>query len=394
SERLDGSNKYRCDHCRSLQPALKRFLLSRVPPLLSIHLKRFDFSGGGGGYGGGGSKLSHHVAFPLLLDLAPYLTRALKDFYVDGNVKGRLFAVVVHQGHSLHSGHYYAFVRSLQDNGNGNSNGNSNGNGNGNGNSSCNDWFCMNDSYVRPVEEREVLKANAYMLFYSVVATENTLLPPPLSPSPSPSPSPHVSPPPPSLPPSFPPAFIGPAPPPLPPPPPCPSMLSTVEEEGKEGGRQASTLPFSSPPAGVAATAVEREAPAAVRQTLLSGGAAAAVEAILRNLNQEEEMPPGVKCPPYLSLSPSLQCVLPSLPPLLRALSAAASCVDNFQIKAKHRREGGREGGREEGALCEESFKTTCEASFDMYLENVKREDRENLYAAMARKVVREGGRE
>jgi len=29
-----------------------------------------------------------------------------------------------------------------------------------------------------------------------------------------------------------------------------------------------------------------------------------------------------------------------------------------------------------------------------MYLENVKREDRENLYAAMARKVVREGGRE
>jgi len=39
--------------CVSLQPALKRFLLSRVPLLLSIRLKRFDFVGGGGGYWGG-----------------------------------------------------------------------------------------------------------------------------------------------------------------------------------------------------------------------------------------------------------------------------------------------------------------------------------------------------
>lgn len=37
------SNQYRCDHCKHLRDAKRRFMLGRVPPLLCIQLKRFSF---------------------------------------------------------------------------------------------------------------------------------------------------------------------------------------------------------------------------------------------------------------------------------------------------------------------------------------------------------------
>ena len=46
------------------------------------------------------------VDFETSLDLAPYMSDRRSP-----PVPYQLYAVLVHQGHSVHSGHYYAFVR-------------------------------------------------------------------------------------------------------------------------------------------------------------------------------------------------------------------------------------------------------------------------------------------
>lgn len=54
-----------------------------------------------------------------------------------------LYGVLVHQGHSVHAGHYYCFVRA------------------GNGL-----WYQCDDTRVGQVSERSALKQKAYILFY------------------------------------------------------------------------------------------------------------------------------------------------------------------------------------------------------------------------------------
>ena len=55
------------------------------------------------------SAAQHHppqIDFDLELDLAPYMSVRPR-----GAVPYDLYAVLVHSGHSVHSGHYYAYVR-------------------------------------------------------------------------------------------------------------------------------------------------------------------------------------------------------------------------------------------------------------------------------------------
>jgi Ubiquitin carboxyl-terminal hydrolase len=70
-----------------------------LPNVLVIQLKRFEFSR----YG---HKVSKKVDFDTTLDMAPYMSerRAAPAVY-------DLYGVLVHAGHSVHSGHYYCFVR-------------------------------------------------------------------------------------------------------------------------------------------------------------------------------------------------------------------------------------------------------------------------------------------
>ncbi|KXZ46653.1 hypothetical protein GPECTOR_41g617 [Gonium pectorale] len=67
AERLDGSNKYKCDKCRQLVPAIKQTTIWDDPNVLVLHLKRFD----GGSFLG---KVSRHVAFPEQLELGAFMT--------------------------------------------------------------------------------------------------------------------------------------------------------------------------------------------------------------------------------------------------------------------------------------------------------------------------------
>ena len=137
-EHLDASNLYRCPSCKCCTKASKRLTIHRPPNVLVVHLKRFEHGGGGGG---GGEKIMRMVTYEKELDLRPYMSE--KEGGV-GEVGYELYAVLVHQGSTMMSGHYYSYVKAA------------------NGR-----WYQMNDEMVREADVREVLQQKAYMLFYS-----------------------------------------------------------------------------------------------------------------------------------------------------------------------------------------------------------------------------------
>ena len=166
-EFLDGENGYCCEACKRKCRAKKQFRIAEAPRVLTIHLKRFSFSTGGS-FGGTSGKISSHVQFEASrFDLAPFTVQGAAQ----GPLDYRLFAVLVHEGSSTSSGHYYAYARSLA-NGGGLANGSSNGaNGNGHGSSGGSEggWHQFNDSNVRRVSEKEVRDAAAYILLYEKI---------------------------------------------------------------------------------------------------------------------------------------------------------------------------------------------------------------------------------
>ena len=163
---------YKCEKCHKIGHATKKSKLASIPPILTLHLKRFryglpgaDRSGAffsGGTNGGlslaltgrtGSNKIEGHVKFDTIFDIGPYLTDdCLAQMTPDRKkVKKsafcRLFAVVVHTGANSHSGHYYSIVRNM----------------------AKNEWWKMDDGTIRKVSTNQVMEAHAYMLFYRVV---------------------------------------------------------------------------------------------------------------------------------------------------------------------------------------------------------------------------------
>jgi ubiquitin C-terminal hydrolase len=73
AEILDGiSDDWRCTECNSsTSRAVKQTSITKLPPILTMHLKRFEFSG----HQARATKLETFVSFPLDgLDMSPYLT--------------------------------------------------------------------------------------------------------------------------------------------------------------------------------------------------------------------------------------------------------------------------------------------------------------------------------
>ncbi|KAF0288220.1 Ubiquitin carboxyl-terminal hydrolase 16 [Amphibalanus amphitrite] len=127
-ELLTGNNKFGCDNCTELRNkrltaaekaaekklgtvysnASKQLLIYSPPPVLTIHLKRFEvcsFSL---------RKVNRHVQFGVRLDLAPFCSSISQDLPQmragQRRVLYSLFGVVEHSGR-LTSGHYTAYVR-------------------------------------------------------------------------------------------------------------------------------------------------------------------------------------------------------------------------------------------------------------------------------------------
>lgn len=156
-ETLDSG--YKCEKCGKVGNASKTSKLASIPPILTLHLKRFRYGsitsegrprnarGNTLEVGPSGSaKIEGHVAFKTILDIKPYLTQELQETTFR-KAFCRLFAVVVHNGKNSHSGHYVAYVQSL----------------------TTKDWWKMDDAKVTRVNQSEVMNCEAYMLFYRVV---------------------------------------------------------------------------------------------------------------------------------------------------------------------------------------------------------------------------------
>jgi len=130
-DRLRGANQYKCDKCKCLRDAKKSMSVFSAPPILTLHLKRFNFRG---------KKINKRVNFDDSLDLKPAMSN-------ESDITGyKLYAVVCHRGQSNKSGHYYAHVKA------------SNGK-----------WYVADDSTIESIPDSRAVLANehAYILFYA-----------------------------------------------------------------------------------------------------------------------------------------------------------------------------------------------------------------------------------
>lgn len=91
--------------------ATKQLLIAVPPAVLILHLKRFQV-----GPRGMFRKITKHVTFPLVLDIAPFCASKVKrmpDFYIRPGQKQlpySLYGIVEHSG-TMHGGHYVAYVK-------------------------------------------------------------------------------------------------------------------------------------------------------------------------------------------------------------------------------------------------------------------------------------------
>ncbi|XP_029965223.1 ubiquitin carboxyl-terminal hydrolase 16 [Salarias fasciatus] len=137
--------------------ALKQMLISSPPPVLTLHLKRFQQSG----YSI--CKVNRHVQFPLVLDLAPFCAVKCKDTAEeDTQVLYSLYGIVEHSG-TMRSGHYTAYVKVRPDCPKPSSNGIA---AEGAAEAPRASWFHISDTSVQPVSESKVQGCQAYLLFY------------------------------------------------------------------------------------------------------------------------------------------------------------------------------------------------------------------------------------
>ncbi|XP_067155538.1 ubiquitin carboxyl-terminal hydrolase 16 isoform X2 [Apteryx mantelli] len=177
NEKLSETNKLLCDVCtqRHCGPkknlksekkyvytnAKKQMLISLAPPILTLHLKRFQQAGFNL------RKVNRHIKFPEVLDLAPFCSVKCKNV-AEGNTKVlySLYGVVEHSG-TMRSGHYTAYAKMR------------------NTNNHLSDlvlrgestqaletepvkgqWFHISDTHVQAVSASKVLSSQAYLLFY------------------------------------------------------------------------------------------------------------------------------------------------------------------------------------------------------------------------------------
>jgi len=135
-----------CPSCGKKTPTKKQHVVSKLPKVLCLHLKRFDAAQN--------RKIEDYVSFPAKLNMGPFLphwcevTRVpeAESASVDApQVLYNLFGTVNHFG-TINSGHYVANVKV------------------------DGKWFHCNDALVVDAGvgdgEAEVLRSNAYMLYY------------------------------------------------------------------------------------------------------------------------------------------------------------------------------------------------------------------------------------
>ncbi|MCI4375602.1 hypothetical protein PGIGA_G00111360 [Pangasianodon gigas] len=109
-ERIVGQDKYFCETCHHYTEAERSLLFDKTPDVVTIHLKCFAASGSEMDPYAGLSKVNTPLLTPLKLSLEEWSTRPSashqKHHY-------RLFAVVMHSGVTISSGHYTTYIHMM-----------------------------------------------------------------------------------------------------------------------------------------------------------------------------------------------------------------------------------------------------------------------------------------
>ncbi|KAG6860132.1 hypothetical protein C0995_015367 [Termitomyces sp. Mi166 len=171
-----------------MRAAYKRYLIGTPPPVLVIHLKRFQQINKTHmlSFSHGFKKLDDFVAFPEFLDLGPYLAPRKEDFGLgkgktysgvgrslgfgkrppkDETCMYRLYAVVVHIGNML-GGHYIAYTALPEAKSTSDNREEQNASGPSTEVKAPRQWAYISDTIVRLTTLEEVLKAKAYICMY------------------------------------------------------------------------------------------------------------------------------------------------------------------------------------------------------------------------------------
>jgi ubiquitin carboxyl-terminal hydrolase 22/27/51 len=137
-----------CPTCERKTPTKKQHVVSKLPKVLCLHLKRFDAATN--------KKIEEFVSFPSTgLNMGPFLphwcevspvpsllSNDSQEQWLIPEINYDLYATVNHFG-NLQSGHYVSNVKVK------------------------NKWFHCNDSFIGFASETEILKSEgAYLLFY------------------------------------------------------------------------------------------------------------------------------------------------------------------------------------------------------------------------------------
>lgn len=128
AEMLEGNNQYQCENCKTTTDSKKIVVISQLPSILCVYLKRFRYGRDGG------DKLSNAVKFPMR-GWNPTPLAADSGLY-------DLCGMVNHRG-TVSGGHYVAYTHR------------------------GGKWFECNDSYVCEVSSSSVETTEAYILFYT-----------------------------------------------------------------------------------------------------------------------------------------------------------------------------------------------------------------------------------
>ncbi|KAJ5462719.1 hypothetical protein N7475_007663 [Penicillium sp. IBT 31633x] len=129
-ETLEGENKYEAGQPYGLQDAKKGVIFESFPPVLHLHLKRFEYDLNLDMM----AKVNDYHTFPMEFDAAPYLSESADK---SESWVYQLHGVLVHSG-NLDAGHYYAFLKPTKDG----------------------DWFRFDDDRVNRATDKEVLDEN------------------------------------------------------------------------------------------------------------------------------------------------------------------------------------------------------------------------------------------
>ncbi|XP_047353087.1 probable ubiquitin carboxyl-terminal hydrolase FAF-X isoform X1 [Vespa velutina] len=123
-ELLEGADAYHCDKCNKKVVTVKRLCVKKLPPILAIQLKRFEYD-----YERVCAiKFNDYFEFPRDLDMEPYTVSGLAklegeviDCDYEESIKGtctkyQLTGIVVHSGQAS-GGHYYSYILHRQTDG-------------------------------------------------------------------------------------------------------------------------------------------------------------------------------------------------------------------------------------------------------------------------------------